>query len=317
MKRRRIQYLQGRGTLRVPVVEAKLEGEKIMSINKNLLALSLLLSLGSSVGMAEQASNISVVLTTKQAKALEATANTPQEHLSLSTYYRKEAHRFEQKGRYHEEMAEMYRNNPLPFDGKTAVPMQRHCKDWLSHFSEQEERAAVLATFHEEKALGAKPNANTFAQPSRWGLQTSGFGGLSTDGLMIQATAEQSSLFKDSAAASIHFYDLTRILTYVVSANAEPSIEIPELRKSAATLFDSQRQFLESLTEPQKAAVDAHLRAMQTLRRDVEDGLDRLENRAASPTSRSSFNIAKKIKGGVEKWHNEQQGIALQLGIQY
>jgi hypothetical protein len=214
-------------------------------------------------------------------------------------------------------MAEMYQRNPLPFDGKLAVPMQRDCRDWASHFSEQEERAAVLATFHEEKALGATPNTSAFAQPNRWGLQSSGFDGANTGGLMIQATAEQSSLFQDSAAASIHFYDLTRILTYVVSANAEPSIELPELRKSAAALFDTQRQFLESLTEPQKAAVDEHLRAMQTLRRDVEAGLDRLENRAASPTSRSSFNIAKKIKGGVEKWHNEQQAIALQLGIQY
>jgi len=287
-----------------------------MSINNNFLALSLLLFLGSSVGLAEQAPNISVVLTTKQARALEATANTPQEHLSLSAYYREEARKFEQKVRYHEEMAEMYRKNPLPYDGKLAVPMQRHCKDWATHFSELAERAAVLATFHEEKALGATPNTSAFAQPSRWGLQSSGFGGASTGGSMIQATAEQSSLFKDSAAASIHFYDLTRILTYVVSANPEPSIEMPEVRKSAAALFDTQRQFLESLTEPQKAAVDAHLRAMQTLRRNVEDGLDRLENRTASPTSRSSFNIAKKIKGDVDKWHNEQRGIALQLGIQ-
>lgn len=211
----------------------------------------------------------------------------------------------------------MYRKNPLPYDGKMAVPMQRHCEYWASHFRKQQERAAVLATFHEEKALGATPNTSAFAQPSRWGLQSSGFGGASTAGLMIQATAQQSSLFQDSAAAAAHFYDLARILAYVVSANAELSIEMPELRKSAAALFDTQRQFLESLTGPQKTAVDEHLRAMQKLRRDVEDGLDRLENRIASPIAKSSLNAAKAIKGAVEKWHGEQKDIALQLGIQY
>jgi hypothetical protein len=68
-----------------------------MPINNKFLALPLLLFLGSSVGMAEQASNNSVVLTTKRARALEATATTPQEHLSLSAYYREEARKFEQK----------------------------------------------------------------------------------------------------------------------------------------------------------------------------------------------------------------------------
>ena len=43
-----------------------------MSINNKFLTLSLLLFLGSSVGLAEQASNIYVALTTKQARALEA-----------------------------------------------------------------------------------------------------------------------------------------------------------------------------------------------------------------------------------------------------
>ena len=128
-----------------------------MSINNQFLALSLLLILGSSAGMAEQTSNISVALSSKQARALETTAATPQEHLSLSVYYREQARKFDQKVRYHEEMAEIYRRNPLPFDGKMAVPMQRHCKDSITDFSKQEERATVLAAFHEEKAIGGKP----------------------------------------------------------------------------------------------------------------------------------------------------------------
>ncbi|MBB6143012.1 hypothetical protein HNQ77_000956 [Silvibacterium bohemicum] len=128
-----------------------------MSINHRFLALSLLLILGISDGMAEQASNISIVLTKKQARALEATAATPQEHLSLSVYYREQARNLGEKVRYHEEMAAMYRKNPLPFDGKMAVPMQRHCEDSISDFSKQEERATILAAFHEEKALGARP----------------------------------------------------------------------------------------------------------------------------------------------------------------
>lgn len=281
-----------------------------------LAILTFLLFLGSLVGLGEEAGALAVP-TKRQAKILEATANTPQEHLSLSTFYRNEARRFEEKVRYHEEMAEMYPKNPLPYDGKAAVPMQRHCKDWALYFGQKAERATVLATYHEEQAGIISPTAGAFAQPSRWGLRSSGFSAATNTGsTTIQATGEQSSLFHNSAAASQRFYDLTRILTYFVSANGRPAIEMPELRKSATDLFDTQQQFLQTLTEPQRTAVSSHLRAIQRLRHEVETGLDRLGNGTQSPASSSYFRSAQKIKGSVENWHSEQQEIALQLGIQ-
>jgi hypothetical protein len=286
-----------------------------MPIKNKFVPIFLLLLLGASVGIAEQ-SNASAVLTKKQAKALEATASTPQDHLNLSAYYRAEARKFEREVRYHEEMAEIYRKNPLPFDGKVAVPMQRHCKDWASYFAQKAERATVLATFHEQKAAGSNLTTNVFAQPSLWGLRSSGFNGTNISSVTTQATREQSSLFLDSVAASVRFYDLTRILTYFVSANGGPSIEMPKLKKSAAALFDTQQRFLQSLTEPQKTATDAHLRTIEKLRRDIENGLERLGNGRAFPAGGSYFKTAKKMKGSIESWYNEQQEIALQLEIQ-
>ena len=287
-----------------------------MTIKKKLVPVFLILFLGSLVGMAEQTSSASAALTKKQAHALEARANTPQEHLTLSMYYKNEAHKFEREVQYHEEMAEIYRRNPLPYDGKMVVPMQRHCKDLEFYYGQRAERATVLATYHELKALGSEPSASALAQPSDWGLRRTDFKGTNTGGVAIQTSQHQSSLFLDSTAAFAHFYDLARILTYVVSGRGEPSIEMPELRKSAAALFDTQHQFLQSLTEPQRTVIDAPLRTIEKLRREVEHELDQLGNGTASPASGSYFSIAKKLKRNVESWHSEQQEIALQLGIQ-
>jgi hypothetical protein len=279
------------------------------------LAIFTFLFLASLVGLAAEA-GASAVPTKKQAKILEATANTPQEHLSLLMYYRDVARRFEEKVRYHEEMAEIYRKNPLPYDGKVAVPMQRHCKDWAFYFGQKAEQATVLATYHQEQAGVTSPTAGAFAQPSRWGLRSSGFSAAANTGsTTIQATGEQSSLFHNSAAASARFYDLTRILTYFVSAKGKPAIGMPELRESATALFDSEQQFLQTLTEPQRTAVGSHLRAIERLRREVENGIDRLANGTQSPSSSSYFKSAQKIKGSIENWHNEQHEIALRLGI--
>ncbi len=287
--------------------------------SKNTLSalILVLLVLGASMAVADQpTSSVAAVLRKKQANKLELTASTPQDHLRLAVYYREQARKLDERVRYHEAMAEKYRQRPLPFDGKMPVPMQRHCKDWASRFVEQAERAAVLASFHEEKALGSTPSAGAVRQTARLGLRSSGFGTASSGGRRIQASREQSSLFHESMAASIRFYDRTKILTYIVSAKGQPLIDAPELRKSAAALFDAQQQFVESLTEPQKAAIDPHLRDIEKLRRDVEYGLDRLERRTVSPDSTSYFRAARKIKQSLERWHVEQQQIGLELGIQ-
>jgi hypothetical protein len=283
-----------------------------MLITNKLAIIVTMLFLASSAGLAEESGTVSTLLTKKQARALEGSANTPQEHLSLSTYYHGQARKFEEKVQYHEEMAEIYRKNPLPFDGKMVVPMQRHCKDAESYYTKQAEQAVALATYHEEKAGTSDSSANTFARPSRWGLRSTGFDAPPN---LTDSTPQQSSLFHDSAAATARFYDLTRILTYFVSAKGEPSIEMPELRKAATVLFDTQQQFFQSLGDRQKTAINAQLRTIDKLRRNVERELDRLGDSKTFPTSNSYFNAAKGMKGSLENWHNQQQEIAQELGI--
>lgn len=285
---------------------------------KNTLSalIVVLLVIGTSMAVAEEpTSGIAAVLSNKQAKKLELTASTPQDHSKLAVYYREQARKFDERVRYHEDMAEMYRQSPLPFDGKMPVPMQRHCKEWASRFAEQAERAAVLASLHENKALGSTSSASAFEHPGQWGLRSAGFSAPSSGGRTIQASAQQSSLFRESVAAAMRFYDRSKILTYVVSAKGQSLIDTTELRKSAAALFDAQQQFLQSLTEPQKAALGPRIREMQKLQRDVEKGLNELEQDAASPASARYFKAARRIKQSLEKWHVEQHQAGLELGI--
>jgi len=271
--------------------------------------------MGTSLAFGEQsASGVATVASKKEAKQLELTASTPQDHLRLAVYYRAQAQKFDGMFRYHEDMGEMYRHTPLPFDGKMPISMQRHCMDWAGHYRDQAERAAVLASLHEEKALEHTSTTGALELPSLSGLRNSGFGRANSSERVIQASPEQSSLFRESVAASIRFYDGTKILTYVVSAKGQPLIETSELRKSAVTLFDTHQQFLQSLADPQKMAIDSHLHSMQKRRRNVEKGLSELET--ASPHGSSYFKAARKIKQSLESWHVEQQQIGLQLGIQ-
>jgi len=287
-----------------------------MSVKNTLPALTVaFFVVGTSLAFGEQSpSGVATVASKREAKQLELTASTPQDHLRLAVYYRAQAQKFDGMVRYHQDMAEMYRHTPLPFDGKVPISTYRHCVDWAARFRDQAERAAVLASLHEEKALGHISIADAFEHPSLWGLRSSGFGRANNSKRVIQASPEQSSLFHESVVASTRFYDRTKILTYVVSAKGQPLIETSELRKSAVTLFGAHQQFLQSLADPQKVAIDSHLRNMQKRRRNVEKGLNELET--ASPHGSSYFKAARKIKQSLESWHLEQQQIGLQLGIQ-
>lgn len=61
-------------------------------------------------------------LTKKQATALLAAAKTPEDHLELAHYYRKEAQRQLSQAAYHEQMAKQW------FPPKINMP--QHCKDF-------------------------------------------------------------------------------------------------------------------------------------------------------------------------------------------
>lgn len=281
-----------------------------------LPALILALVIPASMAMAEEpASRGAAVLSKKQAATLELTASTPEDHLKLAAYYQAQARRFDQKVRYHQEMAEWYRERPLPYDGKMPIPMQRHCKEWASRFAEQAERVAVLAKLHEQRALGVTTSASAFEHPSQWGLRSIGFGAPNPAEKMIQVTATQGSLFLESVTAAMRFYERSKILSYFVSAKGQALIETVELRRSATALFDSHERFLQSLTEAQRAALGPRTRELKKLQRAIERALKELDRDAASPAGVPYFQAAKKIKHSLEKWHAEQRQIGVDLGI--
>src|SRR5215813_1033149 len=158
-----------------------------MSLTNRLLTIFVLVLFENPAAVAEQSSGSSS-LSKHQAKVLEPIAATPEEHARLAAYYRAEARKFDDKVRYHEEMRETYRKNPLPFDGKTAVPMERHCKEWAWRFSSQAERASVLATFHEQKVFSLAPTSPTSITLAQTGLRSTGFTGTSASTLNSEAT---------------------------------------------------------------------------------------------------------------------------------
>lgn len=285
---------------------------------KYYLMIPVVLLFGALFAWADQGSGVSDLLTKKEAKALEATANTPEEHMKLATYYREQARRLDEKVRYHRDRAEMYLRHSFPLDGKMGVPMWRRCDDWASQFAEEEQRSIVLAKFHAAKAFGSEAGANAFAnafaQPARRGLLTTA----SPDkrGLRVQATPEQSSLFSNWTVNSSHFYDQTRISTYLLSAKGQPAVELSQLQNSAAALFDAQQRFLETLTETQRVSLSSHLHAIEKLHHDIEKRLNRLATGTASPASTSYFNTVNGLKRDLEGWKVEQQEIANRLGIQ-
>lgn len=267
----------------------------------------------SSIVSADQSTNSSAVFSKKHATELEATASSPQDHQKLAAYYRAQEQKFAERVRYHQEMAALYRLNPLPYDGKTAVPMQRHCKEWTLSFAKQAERAAVLAKYHEQKALGSA-GVSALDQFNTAELLSSGLGPINVHSGMIEASPAQNSLYRESINASTHFYDDTRILAYVVSATGRPTIDTRDLRKSATVLFTVQRQFFDSLTTAQQIAIEPSRHDIEKARRDIEYALSRLEQTTSS-TDKAYFKSVTKMKKSLERWHSDEQQIGVALGL--
>jgi hypothetical protein len=261
--------------------------------------------------LAEQRPNTGK-LSSRQARALELTADTPADHLRLATYYQEQVHRLAAKATYHEEMARMYRERPLPFDGKLAVPMQRHCKEWAARFDEQAERAALMAALHEYKASGQVLDPSALAHLARVSLGKSGFG---TSTRVPAAGHDQVSLYAALQTASAHFYDQTRVLTYIVNANGTLPVAIPELRQSATSVFETQDRFLASLRESQLEGIKGHVSNMQILRLNIGEELNKLERQLADRRNQGQFKTAKKLKETMQQWHSEQREIGYELEI--
>jgi hypothetical protein len=264
---------------------------------------------GLKVAAAESGSDIAATLTGKQAKRLESTASTTEDHLRLAAYYRALALKLEGRVRYYEDMAEWYRERPLPFDGKLPVSTQKQAEQWASYFRERADRAVLLTRLHEAKAHGS-----TFVEdglsPVPYGR---GFDSANDATTAIYASPEQTSRFHESMIASHRLIDRAKIVTYLVSATGQPPISASELQKSVELWVAEQEQFLQTLTESQKAAVRPCLRQMEELQPAIERGVSQLS--AASPESTSYVKAARNIRKQVEEWHIQESKIGNQLRI--
>jgi len=92
-------------------------------------------------------------LTKKEVKALIVSAKTPEDHLKLASYFRGEAKQQQDKAKYHEEMADLYKNNPTP-----RTQMSQHCRQFAEEARKAAEAANSMADEHEKMAAQAREN---------------------------------------------------------------------------------------------------------------------------------------------------------------
>ena len=262
----------------------------------------------------QQKPNVPQALTSAQARALEVNASMPVDHSRLADYYETQLRELAAKARYHQEMAERFRQNSLPFDTKPAVSMHRHCKEWAKRFDSMAERAAFMAVLHQRKAAGQATDPATLALFARSAVENLNSERV-TASRIPPAGPGQKSFFQLVNTASVHFYERTELLTCVVDARGKPPVATPEMQQSANGLFLAHDQFLGSLSESQLAGIHPHILTMRTLRERIEKQLSTLEQQVARPGSRSQFDAARKLKQTLELWRVEQKQIGEELAI--
>lgn len=104
------------------------------------------------------AANPAPTLSKKELKSLLATAKTSADHLRLAEFYRQESQRLEAKAKYHEDMATLYQNKPLPFEGKYPYGTVglSHCRQFEQLYQTQAQEAEALARLHIDMAKAAE-----------------------------------------------------------------------------------------------------------------------------------------------------------------
>jgi hypothetical protein len=125
---------------------------KSQSIRVAVLSMFLLASAVVFVSAAEKPGQPK--LTKKEVKALIVSAQTPEDHLKLAAYFQDEARQEESKAKYHDEMAELYRQHPLPYESKqpSSLRMQNHCNYFADEAREAAGNANAMADAHEKVA---------------------------------------------------------------------------------------------------------------------------------------------------------------------
>jgi hypothetical protein len=126
-----------------------------MKISVNNLVAALIVAVAlASFSPASFAEEKQTTFSKEEFKILLKTAKEPPEHRKIAEYYRQQAQRLIARAKYHEEMAEIYKNHPLPFEGKYPYGTVglSHCQRWAESDREQAKEAEELATLHEDMA---------------------------------------------------------------------------------------------------------------------------------------------------------------------
>ena len=92
-------------------------------------------------------------LSKKEVKALIVSAKTPEDHMKLASYFRGEAQQMQAKAKYHEEMADLYKNNR-----SSKLDMAKHCQYFADEAKKAAEAANSMADEHEKMAAEARQN---------------------------------------------------------------------------------------------------------------------------------------------------------------
>jgi len=98
-------------------------------------------------------------LSKKQVKRLEATAETPADHMKLATWYNHQADKLEAEARGHEDLANTYANTPAVLGSKSSIPNKvgaEHCRNEAKSLRKTAGEDRALATEHEEMAKEAE-----------------------------------------------------------------------------------------------------------------------------------------------------------------
>jgi len=96
----------------------------------------------------------------KELKVLLITARTPADYRRIANFYQQEARRLIEKSKYHERMAAVYQNNPLPYEGKFPYGSigLSHCRYWTRLYAEQAKEADLFGAIHDDMAGAAEQN---------------------------------------------------------------------------------------------------------------------------------------------------------------
>jgi hypothetical protein len=127
-----------------------------MRATVSVLVLALLASIvAGAVSAAEQQK---AMLSTKELKALIASAKTPADHLKLARHYAAMAERHESDANEHVALAAEYRKAPRASESKRPMSPDTaaHCEYYAQHCRKAAEEMRAMAKAHEDMAKGSR-----------------------------------------------------------------------------------------------------------------------------------------------------------------